>query len=349
MHGQSWLDRLTSADSARDLDWLMTRVTPDSTPVYIYGGSYGTYLAQRFLQLFPERPSGVVLEGVATLERPFDGYDRAMNEQGRAALLECEQDPTCRAHFRRPVWEEAVHAVAEYDERGCSSKLSSGALRALLATVAMETQLLPYLPVLVRRAASCTPRDAAALEHFSAILEMLGASAGGSTALGAHVSLSELMSHTSDAATLSDNLLTYTVATGVEATLASAAGKWPVYVPDPSPSDWPQYSGPLLMLVGALDPATTPQLARQVSENYGSSTQTLHVFPHTAHSVIGATGGADGEDCAAGLFERFLADPSASPAADCVERVLPLKFPGRSEPADGLGAQLLGDRNVWGD
>jgi pimeloyl-ACP methyl ester carboxylesterase len=69
------LSEFSVSNAARDLREVLSLARVDETRQFVYGVSYGTYLVQRFLRLFPDEIDGAVLDSVATPEQKFNGYD----------------------------------------------------------------------------------------------------------------------------------------------------------------------------------------------------------------------------------------------------------------------------------
>lgn len=70
---------------------------------------------------------------------------------------------------------------------------------------------------------------------------------------------------------------------------------------------------PVLLLVGAFDPATPPVSARWTAETL--SQDYLFIFPDTGHGVFRTSA------CARAVISAFLADPGHSPSVPCVEQL----------------------------
>ena len=70
---------------------------------------------------------------------------------------------------------------------------------------------------------------------------------------------------------------------------------------------------PVLLLSGALDPATPPDSARRTAEML--SRHYLFVFPDSGHGVFRTS------ECARELIGAFLADPGRSPARPCLAQL----------------------------
>ena len=70
---------------------------------------------------------------------------------------------------------------------------------------------------------------------------------------------------------------------------------------------------PVLLLVGAFDPATPPVSARWTAETLNK--HYLFIFPDSGHGVLRTSA------CARAVISAFLVDPGHSPSVPCVERL----------------------------
>lgn len=345
------LPYLTATQSAADLAALIDGLAAPETEVFLYGASYGTHLALRYLRLRPDQPSGVVLEGITTpVDPPFEGYDQAMNRAARELFARCAVDDSCASHFSpESPWDAITRVVRSLDEGHCPALgLDSDGLRATLGTLVGFDQLRVLVPAIATRVDRCEPSDVEALERFAAVIggaldpTFGNLGNGRSELIFWHVALSELYEG-GDPEALHEEFRELTIATGLELRLAQRHASWPRYAPDEHHQQWPSYDGPLLMLQGGLDPATPAERARALRDRFDAPGQTYAEFPLEAHDLLGRTPTDDG-DCATRLLHTFLADPVAVDTA-CVDEVRPPAFDG--EPA--INEYLFGTEHAWAD
>lgn len=345
----SELPYLTTTNSARDVGVLIERFRRPQTPVYLLGVSYGTYVLQRYLQLFPDQPSGVVLHGIANpLSSPIAGYERSFNDIAMALLDLCKRDPRCKTRFneRDPV-EVGRSLVARLNSGHCAATGFDGAKwRELLATPLMRRPTQEIFPALVFRLDRCSADDVSRFKHLAQVIESFEEDESAeSPLLGLHVAVSEMFADADDLVTLQAAAATYLAAPGLEPALAGAAGLWPAYVADELVGRWASYDGPLLMLQGALDPATNALEARGVGAKYRGQHQHWIEFPNGAHVLLGDTPLANGDDCALRIYKDFLDEPRKELDTTCASSVLPLDFEGSCD----VSRFLLGTPDAWGD
>src|SRR5687767_6798734 len=114
----------------------------------------------------------------------------------------------------------------------------------------------------------------------------------------------------------------------VETALASSRlfERWPRYV-DEQANEWALTSVPMLIMSGALDPATPDFLATAMADHFNQPTQHYVRFPDATHNTIISTPiGSTNRSCAFELIGAFMADPGAPLNRDCVAQVSPASF-----------------------
>lgn len=346
------LSFLTTTQAALDVAALIDVLRGDGTRVFVYGGSYGTYLAHRYLALRPDQPTGVILEGIADPRMPFNGYDATIDRVSHRLFDVCAATPDCRSHFDRDPWALAESVVARFAAgTHCpEAGLDADAVRKLFGTMAFYDELRRVLPALVTRLDRCTPTDVSRVTRFTSVLGSLSPERGNlgtgdSQLLGLHVALSELFSPDATPAELGVAWRALTMSTGVEFALAtSAALGWPTYERDAYVGVWAEYDGPLLMLQGGLDPATSAERASAYRAHFDATYQTYVEFAEGAHQVRERTR-TDAGDCATSLVHAFIEAPDSALDVACVAAVPPLSFDG--DPA--LNGALFGTANAWND
>ena len=89
------LDAFSTTESARDLGRLIEATRQPGQQVFVWGVSYGAFLVNRYLQLFPDQPSGIIIDGIVPADWSFSEFDAGVDLIGRRLLDRCAQDPTC--------------------------------------------------------------------------------------------------------------------------------------------------------------------------------------------------------------------------------------------------------------
>lgn len=347
------LPQLSTTQSAHDLATLIEVLRVPGQQTMIYGGSYGTILAQRLLHLRPDLIDAVVLDGLADPATGFRGYDRAMDAAGHALLDLCAADRACADHFDVRPAEAAAEVVAALDAGHCPALgLDGDGARNLLGAMLLYDKVRDLVPATVRRLERCDARDVEVLTALRTNIHGLGATpeqgnqgVGASNVLFFHVALSEMWFETADPTAILADWRTLTLSTGLEVWLAARSQGWPRYTPDPRREQVPTYTGPLLILQGGLDAATPVGPALAIAERFTGELQHTALFPEGAHGLVGGATLPDQTDCGQRLFDAFLADPRAELDTRCVQDVLPVQFDGYDTVTRGL----FGTVDAWGD
>ncbi len=363
------LDHVTTTDSARDLATLIQHLRVDDEPVTVWGGSYGTYLAQRYLQVAPDQPTAVILEGISAPGQGFHEYDSSMDRAGQKLMGLCAATPSCAAHFDGDPWAVAEDTIRATDEGHCASLgTDSDFWRAFLGALLFYDKVRDLVPAVVFRLDRCSAGD------VDAIVTLYYALYGSARAPGApelppwpglapragndgqgfsyqlfnHVALSEMWDPAvaGSPAELLEQWRSYTMSTGLEATLAhSAELGWPTFPVDGYHGELAPYDGPLLMLEGGLDAATAPEHLDGVIAHYTGPTQIYALFPEGAHGVTWASPTEDGGDCAYELIAQVVGDPDTPPDTGCLDHLVGVQFDGYVE----YNEYLLGTPDAWDD
>ncbi|MEJ6395995.1 alpha/beta hydrolase [Gymnodinialimonas sp. 2305UL16-5] len=339
------LSHVTLTASAHDLAALITANREPGVPVFVYGGSYGTIVIQRYLELYPNQPDGVIMEALAT-GRFLDGYDASFERTGRNLLRRCAVDPACADRFDGDPWDIAQRAVASLDNGSCTALGASSAdARLLFGSMLFSAPVRDLIPAAVLRLNRCRPEDVSALNTLAGRLTELAVSDDGSSdVLGAHVFLSETQPPRDRSYTLLQDLAGYTMATGLEAHI-SRIEAWPRTQGQGVPLTPPPYDGPLLMLQGALDAPTPLSRANLLRDTYRGPSQVWAEFPDGSHQLTGATPMLNGDDCARRIRIQFLDNPFTPPDLGCIAQVMPPAWEG----SDALNLFLFGNANAWGE
>ena len=92
----------TTSVAVQDLDTVRARLGYDQ--INLYGGSYGTRVAQHYLRRFPTHTRSVILDGVVP---PTLALGPAVAVDAENALLRilarCTREPQCRSRFGDPA------------------------------------------------------------------------------------------------------------------------------------------------------------------------------------------------------------------------------------------------------
>lgn len=336
------LDGFTTTAAARDLAALID-ATRDGTPVFVYGVSYGTYWAQRYLLLRPEQPAAVILDSLVPVVFDFAAFDRNFDDKARAVLQLCAADPTCSAKLGGDPFARAQEVIDAVDPP-CTLPAAPQAYFGALVGGDYFDRLL--LPASIYRVLRCNDGDRAWLEKVAIYNDWYWHlfDAGHSYTLSSNIRNSEMWQSDATFDELWAQRATM-LAYNVSATLALEASTWPRYPRDEYFGQWPASPAPVLVLQGGLD-ARTPygDVARA---HYAGANQYVVELPTATHGVLWPLSApmADlGEvGCGAQIVSAFLADPSRQPDSSCAAGMAPIDF--AAPPAAWLA--LVGIDDLW--
>lgn len=347
------LSGFTVTAAAQDLGELIERSRHAGDEVYIYSVSYGTYWAQRYLQLYPDQPDGVVLDSIcAPGECRFAvRYDHLFDDTGRRLLALCSEDRACAARLSDDPERFLADLYEKLDEDHCPEiGLDRAGLRQLLATLLMHVGLRDYIPALIYRVDRCDEQDVNALDALWAALQIYGGSDSGygSEVLGTHIGLSEFMENPlPTVAETEEHVAGLLFSLDIGPSMRSLYEDWPRYPPDDYVGQLAETSVPLLMLDGEWDPQTPPVVAKPTTDHFAGAHQTYVQVPWSAHTVVTQSPVDDVLNevtCGILLMAQFLQAPRDKLDTSCTKRVVGIDFQGAN---DDLTAVLLGQADAW--
>ena len=356
-----------TTQAARDLGSLISLTRRSQRSVFIYGTSYGTYLAQRFMCLKPQPVNGVVLDGVVPaglLDNmgAIGWYDQDFDKVGRAIMERCGADSVCSGKMREIAggdpWQAVEHIFSLVDQEGLCpafAPLDRESLRNLLGGLSADWSRRMLVPATLYRLDRCNTDDQEAIyqlfdgpegSHQSENLK--------STAVRTNIIISELLGPGIDfdtARAFSEQSYFSTDLT-LYGTYAREYGGWPPYPLDDCADRFPDTDLPILILNGDLDPNTHVDLARFASEAYDKADQRLVVLPGVPHAAIFESRmQTDYHDmintCAMDLALQFFEDPEKSLDLSCLDQLIQPDFSGVTERALEAAHAAFGRDSVW--
>jgi len=291
----SWI---AAADVERVRDWL------GYPEINLYGGSYGTRMAQAYLARYPERTRTVTLRGV---EIPGGMLPLDNPRDGQAALElvfdECGAEPACGGAFPDLAGDlatvlrtlEATPATLRVEDpiTGDSVDITvtpsvfAGGLRRLL----MNGDAIPSIPLAAHAAAG---------GDYSALVPGIEATLGVSRSLYIGMALS--VGCAEDARRLARaDIESATAGTFMGAGPAKgfldACASWPKGTVPDGFYELVTADVPVLLLSGRYDPATPVRWGRQVAE----------ALPNSLHIVMPGISHAPFPECARDIMTQFVA------------------------------------------
>lgn len=352
------LAEFTTTGAARDLGVLIERLREPDRDVFVYGASYGVYLAIRYLQIHPQQVTGVILDSIAPPGISFFDYDVFFNDIGEDFIEYCQNDALCSSKLGADPWVtfgDVFSNVAGGSCPGFSALLGPGTeryyLRLTLGTLLMATAMRPFAPAAVYRLDRCAPEDVDALEQ---LLVGLFSPPGGPSAydklygqvLSMHVGLSELWEDPlPDPADVDAMVSPLYFSVDLAPRVVALQDRWPFYPQDQYVGNWPSTEIPVLMMNGDLDPQTPPWLAAPAETHFTGTHHYYFTFPRCPHGIVGqsyvTTPGA--YTCGVQMMVDFIDNPLVAPDSTCLADILPIDFTG----VPGWSQYLFGTEDMW--
>ena len=355
-----WGDKLaafSTTNAANDLGLLIERTRREGQPVFVYGVSYGTYLANRYLQLFPKQADGVVLDSIAAPGSSLARQDQDANEAARDLLAVCAKDATCAEKLGADPWAKAQALVPKLLVGHCSDVVPPAsltlheALRLAFGTMLMHPHLRGYIPAAIHRLDRCAENDVPAMNTFFKALYGDGSEPGEPDemmkswgwVLSNNITFSELWETPPPSAEDLASIRESAVASReITSGLPELHAIWPLYT-DPLAPAWATTDVPMLMLAGGLDPATLFRKQVPARDQFSGPHQHFVEIPSASHTVIASSMTTAGRSCGTMIMMTFLEDPRGTPDTSCLADVLPVTFAGDAAVTNAL----FGTSDPW--
>lgn len=335
-------------NAATDLGRLIERTRAPGQKTFVYGVSYGTTWAMRYLQLFPEQPTAVILDSVVSPNVQFlSRFDEQFDGVAKEYFDLCAADATCSSKVGPDPWAYLEGVYTKIDAGHCAQLgIARPLMRNIMAYLLEGWGRRQYALPLAYRLDRCDPAD------VDAIVQMANYffgnpydSHGSSQALQLNIAFSELweepapsdaeLTARADGALFSPDLGPSTL---------PAYHVWPTYPHDEYTNQWPATEVPILMLAGTLDPQTPYSDQVAAMDVLNGAGQTFVTVPNAPHGVIFqspvTTDGA--RPCGWAIMNSFLEDPAAAPDVACLSDLRPVSF-----ETDQYTEAVLGVPDLW--
>ncbi len=318
----------TTSLAVRDLDAVRAALGYET--INLYGGSYGTRVAQHYLRRYPQHTRSLILDGVVPPQLTL-GASLAMDAQNALARIfaRCVAAVPCHARFGDPTltFEALLAALKTHPVALTVPDPFTGESRQLtfdasdLATVvrlsSYSTEQSALLPLVLDEAhthANFTPVAGLMLQVTHSLDDLL--------AYGMHntVACSEDVAAYRIRAEDRERLAKTYLGTAQLDALEAICALWPR---GPVDADFHQpliSSRPVLLLSGSDDPVTPPDYAAQAAQGLSNSLQVV---------VTGMSHGQITAPCAARLLSRFIELGSThglDAEVACLKQAVPTAF-----------------------
>ncbi len=310
----------TTWQSAADVEMIRQALGYDL--INLYGGSYGSLLAQAVMRDHPQHIRSVIMDSIWPLEKSFFVEVTTVSGEAMVHMLDrCAADVECRAAY--PHLEDALYEVIDRlnaDPRPIkvTHPLTGDSYRAYLTgdmvfgnvrTFMYDTAAIPILPQVIYEVyegeyelmTRLSSIKLAAFDRLSTGMELSVACTDDLTGhtLEEYFALLDTLPPPLQGSASRETIRRYGIFAVCDA--------WPVEEATRRPltSDLPT-----LLLSGEFDPVTPPKYAPQVDAHLSHSF--AYEFPGVGHSPLGSS------ECAQEMFRAFLDDLHHAPDDGCL-------------------------------
>jgi pimeloyl-ACP methyl ester carboxylesterase len=318
----------TTSLAVRDLDAV--RGALGYPAINLYGGSYGTRVAQQYLRRYPDHTRAVILDGVVPPQMTL-GASLALDAQSalQRIFARCVAAAPCRARFGNPddtfnalltrLKAQSVAVSVPDPFTGETRKLDFGAadLGTAVRLSSYSTEDSALLPLALDEAqahANFSPLAGLMLQVTHSLDNLI--------AIGMHNSVvcaEDVPAYGAAPADRAQLAQTYMGTVPLDA-LEAICALWPRGPVDADFHEPLRSNRPVLLLSGSNDPVTPPAYAAQAAQGLTNSLQV---------TVGGMSHGQVAAPCAARLLSRFIELGSThglDAEVACLQRAVPTPF-----------------------
>lgn len=332
--GADVVDGFSTTESARDVRDLIAATVAPEQKVFLYGGSYGSYWAHRFLQLPDTKVDAVVTDGNCFSSTcSFDTPQSFGMDEAVGFMLEvCKSTPSCSQKLGPDPAATLRATLAKLAAGHCArTKLSALAPADLVLSIGpMWPQgIFPTFYRLDR----CSDADVVVLDELADKLREVSQRGpvptprfgpvpnpqernAMSTALFIHVASSELISRPAPSRdALAAKAASLTLKPGEDSLDLSYFDAWQPYPRDAFVDGWVKRDVPWLVMQGTFDFQTV----------YSLSQAALPQIQDPSLQFVRVGGGGHGvvfeSQCSLQILQAFLENPRAKVDASCTKDV----------------------------
>ncbi len=371
--GSDGLSKFSTNQAAHDLFTAMEE-TANGTPRLLYGFSYGTFLAQRFSNIYKNMVDGLILDGVVPAApdennlHAIDSYDYNFHQLALKIAVICDKSRVCSEKIKdiSSLTTSTADLIADtftaVDEGSLCEALKSRITRKQLRNISAElirnwNNRMLY-PAMFYRINRCSSSDLKALENlFPSMVQADSTSVQkenyplSSENLNTNIIVSELIGG-KDFGTVKNETETFHASpdeTLNQYTKRDMQG-WQTYAG--FTSEWPNTDASILLMNGAMDPQTTIEFARRAKEHYTGSNQYLVEFSTSPHgtllySLLEGVPLEEVDTCGSRIFFDFIESPTTKPDTSCLDNVIAPDFDGVTEEAKATALNIFQSESFW--
>jgi len=344
------LASFNTENAAQDLADMIDKTQDELEKDIVYGGSYGTFLAQKYLQQQEDAANpqidGLILDSVVPLD--FQAIDMADNYDviGLRVLELCDENAFCREQLGGDPVVFLDETLKKLALGNCligddAENMSSVNTAKLLLDRALSSYK-DFVPGIIKMMNRCDDNDMSVFAHVYQLLSqddpddednvnnLIMASVVASNMHRPTVTKEELTEHRKS--------LRFTTH---DTPFFDMVNIWSLEA-KPLNATLPATAVPLLVLNGGLDPQSTDIMAQQVFDDYAGAQKSLVIFPTFDHGVISKE-----DACVANIVRSFVDNPMENIDSRCADGTLTVDVEIKSDYMKAVFHHLFGITSPW--
>jgi len=346
---------ITVTQAVQDIHYVVDLLHEPGMKKYLYGVSYGTYVMNRYLQLYPNHPDAVVFDSTCPpkLCRFIDYFDYEGDKTGKQLLMECKKDAFCNARMPDPLGTlENVFAKIRSRAPCVQHKyLSTSSFGRILMRFIRGDKERAIIPALLYRINRCNSQDANVIKHFFNIMFGIGdikqqPFRDFNMLTLANIGSSELHTARNPPPTREEmeriEEEKYHFRASSSIFMRALLDVWKNYTTDQYWDEYYKTQVPYLLMQGMLDPQTPywfgPEHYRNAKYN---EYQNFVGIPTCSHAAVRW-------DCGLELMKQFLENPKRKIDLRCTRNMPKFDFAGVFEFTQQLAEKLFGQKKPLG-
>eukprot|EP01080_Neovahlkampfia_damariscottae_P011291 gene11291-4102_t len=325
--------------------------------IVIYGVSYGAFLMNRYMSVYPNSRHLVILDGIASPQYlEFVKYDSEADRVGKINLDLCQRNEFCRSKMKYPKeeleklfkgYEDSTNHCPEFYKNVPKTQFKA-ILFGLIAKI--PDGLSWVIPPLISRINRCNEFDKKVLSHFFKTIAQkkdlkvdYRANAG---LIGFNIGIPELLFNET-LPSLEDILKkeeTLRFSPRVSILYRIMKDHWFATKQDEFSQKFANTRQPFLLIHGGLDPQT-PYSQAPLYFNKVKKTETQYFvsFPYYVHGVIMHIH----QNCAQNIMINFMKNPTQKPDESCIKNLPTIDWEGKRELSRQISTHLFSVEDVW--
>jgi len=345
----------STTDAAMDVGKTIEAFRKPGEKVFVYGMSYGTFLGNRYLTLFPDQADGAILDGICPATGCNIHQDLNLNLVAKQVFDTCGRDPDCREKLSADPWAKLTDLQKRLSSGHCrdfAGFYGAQALSTILAWSVDNRHLVPLALASAYRLDRCSPED---VEAVKTLLTSLAPgvfdpaeNAPYSDFLYQAILLSEFWEPALTPEDLIAEVRDLVVAPGYGYSLAAMRDDWlmPLYETPAELYRWADVSMPVLLLNGTLDAQTTvwDLETAGLADAFSKPGQSYVEVPFGAHGILYEGSARGGQTtCGFHMVADFLDDPTRPVDTSCLAGLEQIDLEGAGLPS----RNMFGTSSLW--